>query len=459
MKGRIAGAGRAAALGAALLGSTLLALSAVAQSWPGVWGPERNARLPGPLEVPTNPQLEEIWRHPVGKGYSEIAVASGRGFLTFSDGERDHLAALDLDTGKEIWRRPLGETYRGHDGSDDGPIATPVLEDGRVVVLDPFGRLYAFGAEDGQALWTRDLAKDFGGSAPYWGYASSPLPVDIGDQRALVVQTGAQEASSLVALTAGTGETLWTAHPAPGNGYSSPVLMQLAGEEQIVAATSEKVFAVRSEDGAVLWSHEVPGEPRRSPVAIPQDRVLVSSWNETALLSVRRTGKADGGWQVTELWAKPVLKGTYSPAVYHQGHLYGMNGTYLVCVDPQQGDVLWRHKLYHATVLLVEDKLWVLGERSGRLYLVEATPERYRQLLEAQVFNPGARSMTGPVMVSGRLLLRNLEERVQLRLVSSANEPPPGDSGGTEAERGPSDDDQESDPPEDRNQPADEAER
>ena len=66
--------------------------------------------------------LELIWKKPLGSGYSRIAVADGRGVTMFSDGEFDRLVALDVDTGEEIWRYQIATTYRGHDGSQDGPI-------------------------------------------------------------------------------------------------------------------------------------------------------------------------------------------------------------------------------------------------------------------------------------------------------------------------------------------------
>jgi len=390
--------------------------------WPGLWGERRDAVASGPLKVRAGMEVKEIWRRPIGRGYSEVAVVAGRAYAAFSDGQTDFLAALDLGTGEEIWKARMEATYRGHDGSDDGPISTPVVSGGRVFFLDPRGKIFAFDAATGRETWRRDLAVDFGAVAPYWGFSTSPLPVE----QLLLVQAGGAERHNLVALEQVSGKTVWSSHPANQNGYSSPVLGNLSGTEQVVAVTSDKVFAVNPKDGTVLWAHPSVGEPRSSPVLLPGDRVLISSWFESAVLEVTSEERE---WKAEELWKAPILKANYSPTVYHQGYLYGMNGAYLTCVDPETGEPRWRQKVYNASLILVDAHLAVLGEKSGNFHLVEATPKGFREKLKVRVFNPGARSITGPVFVSGRFLLRNGEEMVLLEVVEGKSEEKEGEVG------------------------------
>ncbi|HEX2222586.1 MAG TPA: PQQ-binding-like beta-propeller repeat protein [Thermoanaerobaculia bacterium] len=399
---------------AALLAAPLpLGAAAAGVEWPGLWGPGRDARLAGPLKVEPGAQIREVWRRPIGKGFSEVAVDGGRGYALFTDGEVDQLQAFDMKTGQEVWRRPMEATYRGHDGSDDGPISTPVLSGGRIFVLNPFGKLFAFEQESGKPLWQLDLQKELGGVKPWWGFATAPLPAG----KALVVQAAGAEKNNVVGLDPATGKVLWSAHPAKGNGYSSPVLMTLGGVRQAVAATADQLFGLDPETGVVLWSHPSIGEPRQSPVALPGDRLFVTQWNESAVLEVKKEAE---GWKVREVWKKPVLKTTYSPTVFHGGYLYGMNGTFLTCLDPETGEPKWREKVYNASLILVDGHLAVLGERSGNFHLVEATPDGFREKLRARVFNPGARSMTGPEFVGGRFLVRNVEEMVLFELTAPA---------------------------------------
>ena len=379
--------------------------------WPGLWGPNRDARVTDPLRVESGAQLKEVWRRPVGKGFSEVAMEGDRGYTMFTDGEFDHLTAFDLATGKEVWRTRMDATYRGHDGSLDGPISTPVTDSGRIFALNPEGKLFAFEAASGHVLWQRDLKAELGGVPPFWGFATTPLPFG----KTVVVQAGGERSNNLVALDSATGKTVWAAQPSTKNGYSSPVLLTLAGVPQIVAATSDKVFAVRPEDGAILWTHEAIGEPRQSPVPLPGDRLFVTSWEESAVLKVTA---GEGGFKVQEIWRKPVLKTTFSPTVFHQGFLYGMNGMFLTCLDPETGEMKWRERIFGASLILVGDYLALIGEQSGVFRLVEASPQGFHERLKASVFTPGARSLTGPMFVGGRFLLRNGEEMVMLELVN-----------------------------------------
>src|ERR1700719_4059533 len=101
-----------------ILGLAVLALAAAGgraappprAPWPGLWGPDRNARIAAPLRLAPSVQVKEIWRRAIGKGFSEVAVAGGRGYTMFSDGETDHLTAFDVATGRETWRARLEAT-------------------------------------------------------------------------------------------------------------------------------------------------------------------------------------------------------------------------------------------------------------------------------------------------------------------------------------------------------------
>src|SRR4029450_13836175 len=93
-------------------------------------------------------KAREVWRKPLGSGFSGVSVGGARGYTALSDGTRDQAIAFDAGSGKELWRTPLGDTYRGHDGSRDGPISTPTVEAGRVLLVAPRGHLYALDAKD-----------------------------------------------------------------------------------------------------------------------------------------------------------------------------------------------------------------------------------------------------------------------------------------------------------------------
>src|SRR5262245_34359312 len=114
---------------AALLCSCWLATAAARadDAWPGLWGPRGDGHAGPEARLPraTALRVREAWRRPIGSGFSAIAVAGGRGYTALSEGGIDYAVAFDAASGRELWRARVGETYRGHDGSKDGPASTP----------------------------------------------------------------------------------------------------------------------------------------------------------------------------------------------------------------------------------------------------------------------------------------------------------------------------------------------
>jgi outer membrane protein assembly factor BamB len=408
-------------LAVASLSSSVIALVAApagsADDWPQLWGPSVTAAVEA--QAPAGaPGLRELWRRPIGSGFSGITIVGERGYTGESDGATDHAIAFDVRTGKTLWRAPLGETYRGHDGSRDGPIATPAVGGGRVFLPGPRGTLVALDAASGRELWRKDLPAELEVKLPFYGFGASPV---LAGNR-VVLQVGSAEKSGLAAFEAATGALAWTALPSEtkgdSTGYSTAVPAVLGSESQLVVTAHDRVFAVRAADGSVAWTHPLgeAEEPTRSPLVLPQDQVLVLRGTGAILLKLAREG---GAWKPTEAWRSARIKGL-SPAVHDAGSLYGFGGQYLLCLDAVTGEPRWREKTNSGSLIRVGRHLVVLGDQSGVLRLADAAPAAYRELARMPAFNAGAQSTTGPSYAGGRIFVRNVEEMVAYGLESNA---------------------------------------
>jgi outer membrane protein assembly factor BamB len=396
-----------------LVSLVLLAVRADAgepEPWARLWGPEGTGAAVAARALPASLRVHEVWRRPLGSGFSALSVDGARAYTGVSEGASDFLEALDLAGGRTLWRARLGDTYRGHDGSKDGPLSTPTVDGGRVFIVGPRGVLLAADAATGRELWRLDLATDLAAPAPFYGFATSPLVV--GDR--VIVSVGG-EAHNLSAFDAATGKRLWSVAHAKGSGYGSPVRATIAGEPQVLVLAGDLVYGVRAADGALRWSHPTGwgGESSRPPVVLPGDRVLLPGDEESKLLQVKASG---GTMTASPLWTSPRLKGGFSPTVFHDGRLFGMNGAYLVCLDPATGEAVWRHKVYAGSLILVDGHAVILGESSGDLRIGRLTPRGFEERLTRPVFNAGAASYTGPSFAGTRFYLRNVEEAVALEL-------------------------------------------
>jgi outer membrane protein assembly factor BamB len=381
-------------------------------SWPGVWGPARNgvAATTGSPARPTG--FKELWRRKTDGGYSEVA-AVGQVALTMEAREgTDYVVSLDAATGRERWRAAVGPTYRGHDGSHDGPIATPAVDGRDVFAVGPHGVLVAVDLETGRERWRHDLVKEFQAAAPIYGFGSSPVV----DGNRVIVLTGGAESRGLLAFDRPTGTLAWNTKHAVRGGYSSPAIGTLAGVRQVVAAAGDQMFAVSPDDGTLLWTVAGPGDGEtvaNPPQFLSEDRVLLTSWTEAILLRVTKQGER---LAATEVWRSPRFRGAYSPTILRDGHLYGFAGAFLQCADATTGDIKWRHRMYEGTLIGVGANLFVLGRASGDLHVVAASPAAYTEITKATVLTPGATSMTGPSVAGNRVYVRNAEEIVALAI-------------------------------------------
>jgi outer membrane protein assembly factor BamB len=380
-------------------------------AWPGLWGPLRNGTVAGELQTARG-EVEVMWRRPVAGGYAEITVVNGRAFtLEMRDGV-DYIVAIDAGTGRELWTVRVAPTYRGHGGSDDGPISTPSVDGNDLFVVGPHGQLIAVDASTGRERWRHELATAFGATPPTWGFAASPLI----DGRHVIVPTGGEKSRGLLAFERSSGKLVWNTLVGRATGYSSAIAGTIAGVRQVVTVASDRVFAVDPSSGRVLWDAPGPGGPievSNSAVILPGDRVLLSNWEETMMLRVSNDQK---GWSARELWRSNRLRNTNGPTIYREGFLYGFAGNILVCLNADTQEIAWRERTGAGTLIAIGKQLVLLGQDSGDMSIIDMSPEKFALRRRVRVLSEGVRAVTGPSFDEGRFYIRNLREIVAVTL-------------------------------------------
>ena len=241
---------------------------------------------------------------------------------------------------------------------------------------------------------------------PMRGFCPSPMVE--GDL--VVLEVGAGPGKGVLALDQATGAVRWSARDTPG-GYSSPIAVTIDGVHQLVFVhTAGREIVALLPDGTVHWTH--PWEPGAiaMPVFVPPNRILVSASADVGALMLEVGRGEDGKPRVAEVWRSRLLKNHFSSSVHVDGYIYGFDMGTLRCLDAATGESKWAHRgLGVGSLIAADGLLFVLGDR-GRLVLVEATPEQYRELGSLQVFD--SRTWTAPSLADGRLYLRDHEELV-----------------------------------------------
>jgi outer membrane protein assembly factor BamB len=375
--------------------------------WPGFRGPDRNGIIRG-VRIETDWSASppvELWRRPVGPGWSSFAVHGGLLYTQEQRGDDEVVACYSVTTGEPVWRhRDAARFWESNGGA--GPRGTPTLSDGRVYTFGGTGILNALDAYDGAVVWSRNAASDTDEKLPYWGFSSSPLVVD---DVVIVAASGA-----LVAYDLATGDPRWFG-PAGGESYSSPHLLTIDGVTQILQLSGDGLTGVRPTDGTLLWEHPWPGDPIVQPALTADGDVLISV---SAQSGTRRIAVAHGagGWTIEERWTSIRLKSYSSDFVVHDGHAFGFDGTILACIDLEDGKRKWkggRYGIGQLVLLAEQDLLLVLSER-GDLVLVEAAPDQFTEVARFPAIE--GKTWTHPVLVGDVLLVRNAQEMAAFRL-------------------------------------------
>ncbi len=386
-------------------------------SYPRFLGPRGNATLSGPAiaaDWETEPP-RELWRRPVGAGWSAFAVSEGLAITQEQHGSEEQVVAYDLMSGDVVWRHSDTARYETTLGGV-GPRATPTISGARVYTLGATGILNAFELASGERLWTTDILSDAGARNQEWGKSGSPLIV----QDLVVVSAGGEDGKSMLAYHRDDGELVWMGG-SDRSGYSSPSLRTVAGEEQILILNYSTVASHSPDSGDILWEYPWPREfPNvAQPVPISPDTILVSSGYGVGskLLRVSRQEQEADNLDVELIWESPRLKAKFANFVLFEGNVYGLDDGVLVCLDPATGERRWKRGRYgHGQLLLVADKLLVLSE-TGVLTLVNPNPNSLVELGSVKVLD--GKTWNNPALAGPYLLVRNHLEAAMYELPTS----------------------------------------
>ena len=378
--------------------------------WPGFRGSARDNVIRGVrinADWTASPPVQ-IWRRPVGPGWSSFAVQGDLIYTQEQRGNEEMVAAYRLSTGEPVWRHSNPVRFYESNGGA-GPRATPTLDQDRVFAHGATGIVNALDARTGKLLWSHDSSADTDVPVPGWGFSSSPLVVD---DRVIVAASGA-----LIAYDAVTGERRWLMK-SRGGSYSSPHLLTINGVDQVVLMGGKGTTSVAVADGTVLWENPWAGSPMVQPALLPGGDLLITSADAMSGLGVRRLGLTQGpsGWTAAERWTSRGLKPYFNDYVVHKGHVYGFDGNILSSVNLENGERAWKGGRYGngQMLLLADQDLLLITSEEGELVLVSATPDKFTELTRFPALN--AKTWNHPVLVGDVLLVRNGEEMAAFRL-------------------------------------------
>jgi len=379
--------------------------SAPSSDWPQWHGPDRSnvSRETGLLKQWPASGPPALWSVPgIGAGYGSVAIKDDRIFVQGSAGGRSVVYALNRADGKGLWSKALGPVGSNDKGS--GPRSTPTVDGDRVYVLTENGDLACLKAQDGAALWQRNILKDFRGRNIVWLLSESPL-VD-GDH---VVVTPGGAGAGMVALDKMSGQTVWAAKELSDEaGYASAIVADVQGVRTIMTLTGEAGVGVRAADGKLMWRQRNVAN-NTANIATPiffDNKVFYTSAYGTgaALLGLTAQG---GEIKAQQIYFTREMQNHHGGVVLVDGYLYGFNNSILSCLKFSTGETMWRNRsVGKGSLTYADGHLYLLGE-DNVVGLAEAVPGAYRETGRFKIADKGLPSWAHPVVSGGRLYIRN----------------------------------------------------
>ena len=379
--------------------------------WPGFRGPARDGTArAGRIDSDWSRKPPvELWRRPIGPGWSSFAVTGDLVFTQEQRGDDEVVSGYRLSTGAPVWKhRDRLRFYESNGGP--GPRATPTVHNGRLYTFGATGLLNSLDARSGAVVWSRDVATDIAREVPGWGFTSSPL---VFNDLVIVAAAG-----QLAAYDLATGKQRWVG-PTGGAGYSSPHLLTIDGVPQVLLLRGSRTVSVAPADGTLLWEDSwLAGVGIVQPALVGTSDVLITTGDAMGGQGMRRitVSRTSSGWNVEERWTTRGLKPYFNDFVVHKGHAFGFDGSILACIDLENGERRWKGGRYgHGQMVLLPDQdlILVLSEE-GELALINATADGFSEVARFKAIE--GKTWNHPVLVGDVVLVRNGEEMAAFRL-------------------------------------------
>jgi outer membrane protein assembly factor BamB len=330
-------------------------------------GCDKDKDVAPPAElVDFNPavRIDRVWSVGTKGGDDVLRLAlrpAVEGDRVFAAGHGGDVRALDLATGRELWRADTDVELSGGPGVGEGIVvvgsggggliafdsatgakrwevmtggevlAAPVIANGLVIVRTVDGRLRGFRESDGGEAWSYEQP------VPRLSLRGNGAPVVDGDMVFAGLDNG-----KVVALALTTGDLLWSTTVAPSHGRTeierlvdidSPV--RVLGDDVFVVGYQGRVAMLARNTGQLWWGRDMSSQ--RGLVA-DGDLLYVTTADSTVIALRRRDG--------TPVWTQDAMlrRGLTAPALSGDALVVGDFEGYLHWLDAATGQLLARGK-------------------------------------------------------------------------------------------------------------------
>jgi len=367
-------------------------------------GPERNGIYPEKNLLTQWPDggPKLLWKYDsLGFGYSSAVVTSNK---VYTIGTVDSISyVFTFDTaGKLLWKKPLGKDWMVN---WPGMRSTPIIYNGLGYVLNGYGVIYCFDANNGEVIWSKDIVKEFKTILPKFGLCEN-LVVE-GDK---LFCTPASTEATVVALNRKTGDLIWKNQGTnDSTSYCTPILIEVGGKKFFINQTKQGLISTNAETGELVWRYSFKGFPiSHTPIFRNGYLFTVDVWKAgSVMLKI-----SDDGLKYTEVWRNLKFDPQQGDVVVLNDRMYGAGdeGKKFMCVDWNTGKEIYSDstKADVTNVISAENLLYIYELRGGAVKLLKPTEKGFEKLGSFIVKGGTAQlHCSHPVIKDGRLYIRH----------------------------------------------------
>jgi outer membrane protein assembly factor BamB len=353
----------------------------------------------------TGPRV--VWKRSLGEGYSSAAVEDGVLYTMYGKPREEFVLAANAETGATLWEHATPMTFQS-DAPEmgNGPYSTPLIVGDRLFTTGVAGRLQCLDKKSGKVLWTQQLWDEHRGSRLMYGYASSPIAF----RDTVIVPVGGR-GKAVMAFKQADGAVAWAKNDF-GNVYSSPLLINVGGLEQLAVLLDGVICAVNPHNGDLQW--QVPFKVDYSiaiatPIYGPDNLLFVSSeyGGGAKVVELQRDGQQT---IAKELWSTPRLRLHHGNAMRIGDAIYFSSGgkgsqAILSAVEARSGKILWQERSIEKATFVWADRKLITLDQEGNLMIAHPSPQGFKIAAKAALLTNNA--WTPPTLVGSRLYIRD----------------------------------------------------
>lgn len=374
-----------------------------AADWLQWRGPNGNNVAESGQTIPTSWSTTQnvVWKVDVpGRGHSSPVIVGDLIVLTTADEQKQQQGVFGFNrrSGKQEWGTLISQGGFPKIHNKNTHASATACSDGRQIyaTFNHHNKIEAVALDlSGKIVWKKDV----GGFVPrqyQYGYAAAPTLY----KGKLIISGDSDTVAWVKALDTKSGAVAWDQKRPNRLNWSSPIVANVAGKDQLLISGSEMIASYDPASGRPLWSQACLTMATCGTVVWDNDTVYASGgYPKKETVAVKADGSGTIAWSNT-------AKCYEQSMLIHDGHVYCVDDQGIAfCWNAKSGKEMWKTRLQgpvSASPILVGDTIYASNER-GTTFVFKANPQRFESVGQNQL---GDSAFASPVVVDNRIYLR-----------------------------------------------------